>query len=98
MLRIFPVERTGADGTTVLRLAGRVVGPWVDELRVVVSREMVGSNGNGHRHVVLDLAEVSFVAADALPLFRELLTRRVRLTNCSRFVQEQLRPVTDGAY
>ena len=46
--------------------------------------------------LVLDLVEVSYIEPESLPLFRELLDRKVGLTNCSRFVAEQLRQVCNG--
>ena len=94
MLRIMRSESDGSDGVAVVRLAGRVTGPWVDELRRVCGA-VLESNGHGGR-LVLDLAEVSFIDAEGVPLFRELLRRRVHVTNCSRFVEQQLKQVADG--
>jgi hypothetical protein len=47
---------------------------------------------------VLDLADVSFVDADGVALFRELTARRVVLTNASLLVMEQLKEVTDASH
>jgi anti-anti-sigma regulatory factor len=42
---------------------------------------------------VLDLAEVSFIDADGLALFRDLSTRHVALSNCSLFAAELLKGI-----
>jgi hypothetical protein len=43
--------------------------------------------------LVLDLANVSFIDAAGVMLFRELTAGRVLVTNCSPFVAEQLKEV-----
>lgn len=96
MLRI--TGGTSANGTTrgeALRLEGQVAGPWVEELRRVCN-ELTGMSGAAARPLVLDLTNVSFVDANGVALFRELTTRLVSLTNCSVFVAEQLKEVTNG--
>lgn len=84
MLKIEPVETTG--GRVTLKLAGRVIGPWVEELRR--SCESVLAR---HATLVLDLGEVSFVDLAGVTLLLGLVDRHVRLAGCSRFVAEQLR-------
>ena len=84
MLRIEPNKETVE--TETLRLEGRVIGPWVDELRR--SCEGILSAGSG---LTLDLSEVSFIDRDGVELFRKLRNRRVAIVNCSRFVAEQLK-------
>lgn len=69
-----------------LRLEGRLIGPWVDELRR--SCESVIAIG---APLALDLANVSFVDRDGAELLRTLETHHVVLLNCSGFVAEQLR-------
>ncbi len=83
MLKIEATE--GPNGRSRLRLEGRLIGPWVAELRsacepVVASR----------RPLVLDLSEVVFVDAAGLDLLCALGQRGVAL-DCSGFVAEQLR-------
>ena len=89
MVRIF--QATDADGSVVLRLEGRVRGPWVDELRRL-SSQILQTPAN---RLVLDLAEVSFVDTDGLELLRELSSRTVRLRNCSLFVTQQLKALEE---
>ena len=73
-----------------LRLEGQVRGPWVEELRRACD-QVLGNNGHRGNRLVLDLAEVSFIDADGVALFRELAARRVTLTTGSPFVTEQLK-------
>jgi ABC-type transporter Mla MlaB component len=96
MLRISQDFGRQNDGeTTHLRLDGQVTGPWVAELRRVCV-EALGNNGHAKSHLALDLAGVSFLDADGIALFRELAARRVRFTNCSTFIAEQLKGVADA--
>ena len=78
----------------VLRLEGDVVGPWVEELRRACAEARQPKNGRRPR-LQLDLSGVSFLDADAVTLFRELVTNRVSLTNYSVFVAEQLKEVSN---
>jgi anti-anti-sigma regulatory factor len=73
------------DGTTTLELAGRVVGPWVDELSRSCERALaIGGT------LSVDLAQVSFVDRDGVQFLKRLRARNVALVNCSPFVAEQL--------
>lgn len=84
MLKIVSVPNGG--GTATLFLEGRLIGPWVDELRR--SCEQAFGSGEG---LTLDLGAVSFVDRGGLELLRCLADRHARLNNCSAFVAEQLR-------
>ena len=84
MLKIVLIETAGE--TPTLRLEGRVIGPWVDELRR--SCEPVLATA---AKLAIDLSEVSFVDWDGVELFRSLRERQVTLVNCSRFVAEQFK-------
>ena len=77
-----------ADATT-LRLEGRVIGPWVDELRRSCERMLMTSTT-----LALDASEVSFVDRDGVRLLRSLISRGVALQHCSPFVAEQLKAVS----
>lgn len=87
MLRISEVSLS--DEAAVLRLEGRVMGLWVAEVRKCC--EQLLADG---RQLTLDLEDVSFVARDALDLFKELMDRQVSFINCSPFLTEQLREIT----
>jgi anti-anti-sigma regulatory factor len=74
-----------------LRLEGQISGAWVNELRRVCFEILLKPAGR----LVLDLAEVSFIDADGLELFRQLSVERVSLSNCSAFTAEQLKATTE---
>lgn len=74
------------DGTVMLQLAGRVIGPWVGELSR--SCERVLKYGGT---LSVDLGGVSFVDRHGVEFLRGLRGRRVALVNCSPFVAEQLK-------
>jgi anti-anti-sigma regulatory factor len=83
MLRITPIE---SGNRVVLRLEGRVSGPWVGELSEACEKAL----GNGEAPV-LNLAEVSFLDAAGVDLLTRLQTRGVEVVDCSMFVREQLK-------
>ena len=84
MLRIELLD--GNNGTTTLELAGRVVGPWVDELNRSCER-ILAIGGT----LSIDLGQVSFVDRDGVQFLKRLRARDVALVNCSPFVAEQLK-------
>src|SRR3989442_13754345 len=84
MLKIVLIEN-GRDAYT-LRLEGLVVGPWVEELGKACEQAFTNSG-----RLTLHLTRVSFVDRDGVDLFRRLRSRHVVLSNCSRFVEEQLK-------
>jgi anti-anti-sigma factor len=88
MLRVF--RETSIDRAVVLRLEGQVSGRWVDELRRACNQVLQLDGGAGNR-LVLDLAEVSFIDAAGVELFRGLSSRQVALSNCSLFAAELLK-------
>ena len=85
MLRItHDIDAAGA----ILRLEGRIVGPWVDELR----RACVEQAATPRRPLTIDLRDVTFIDAAGLALFDEIFPT-VTLINCSLFAVEQLKVV-----
>ena len=81
MLRIEPV----LDGNkTVLRIAGRLTGPWVAELSRAVAEQPDGAV------LVLDLTEVSFADHDGLAFLLSLIDEQRVVLRCSHFLTEQL--------
>jgi anti-anti-sigma regulatory factor len=89
MLKIV-FDATGTGGF-VLRLEGRVIGPWVEELRRSCERALTNTS-----RTTLDFANVSFVDRDGVALVRSLRRRQVALVNCSPFVTEQLKAATSA--
>ena len=91
MLRITRGTTADDKEVTVLRLEGQVIGQWVEELRRVCNE--ISGNGHGSHPLTLDLADVLFIDADGVALFRDLAARRVTFANSSLFVTEQLKEV-----
>jgi len=89
MLKISRVGK--ANHSVILKLEGRVVGPWVGELQQAC--ELILSED---RKLKLDLAEVSFADADGVVTLTCLKSRGATFKNCSPFMEEQLKsPITD---
>jgi len=84
MLKISEGKR--AKQAITLRLEGRVVGPWVGELRQICE-SLLGDS----RKLALDMAEVTFADESGLQLMTSLQARGVKLLNATPFVDEQLR-------
>jgi hypothetical protein len=84
MLRIS--EDRSSQKVAILRLEGQAIGPWVEEVRKSCEQALTLD-----KELVLDLAELSFADRGAIALFRELISRRVALINCSPLMAEQLK-------
>ena len=67
------------------KLEGKLLGPWVDELRNVCTQPLERLDQVG-----LDLAAVTFVNAAGAELLRELIRKGIIITQCSAFVAELL--------
>ena len=89
MLKISQARK--ANHSVTLKLEGRVVGPWVSELRQVC--ETLLTEG---RALKLDLTAVTFADADGVAVLTGFKTRGVTLKNCSPFVDEQLRSTANS--
>ena len=83
MLKITEVGQN--DSGRTLKLEGKLLGPWVDELRNVCTKPL-----NRAEQVGLDLAAVTFVNAAGAELLRELIRKGIIITQCSAFVAELL--------
>ena len=79
MLRI---TRSTNDGTTLLKLEGKLLAPWAGE----VLEQCGGSAGA----VRLDLSQLSFVDGAGLALLNDLRGRGAAIVACSGFVAELL--------
>jgi ABC-type transporter Mla MlaB component len=84
MLRISEIELS-RDAAT-LRLEGRAVGTLVAEVQQACEQHL----SKGHR-LRLDLADLSFADRAAIALLQDLRNRGVTLTNCSPFLNEELK-------
>jgi ABC-type transporter Mla MlaB component len=84
MLRI--TRSADFDRREVLKLEGKLMGPWVAELEQACRGQAEASD-----RLALDLAAVSFVDTAGVVLLRDLVARGARLAGCSTFVAEVLR-------
>ena len=69
-----------------LKLEGRLVGPWVDELKNTCEQHLAAK-----RSINLDFADVTFSDRTGLALLLRLRAQGVSLVNCSPFLEEELR-------
>jgi len=70
---------------TSFRLEGKLVGPWVEELRRLSAVALAKSGA-----VSLDLEKVWFVDSQGIALLRDLAKQNVARLNCSQFISQQL--------
>lgn len=75
-----------ANHAVTLKLEGRLVGPWVTELKNACEQHLPE-----HRAISLDLADVTFADGAGLSLLLRLRAQGVTLMNCSPFLEEELR-------
>ena len=75
-----------SDQAIELQLEGKLVGPWVEELRRLSDEAL-----SQQKNVSLDLEKVWFVDARGVTLLRDLAKRQVSELNCSQFVSQQLK-------
>ncbi|MBV8478550.1 MAG: hypothetical protein JOZ36_17970 [Acidobacteria bacterium] len=80
------ISGTSVPGRATLRLAGRLGGEWVGELKKAC--ELARAE---HGHVFLDFADVLFVDRTGVALIRGLVNEGISLINCSPFITEQLK-------
>jgi hypothetical protein len=83
VLKITETARNGSG--RIFKLEGKLLGPWVDELRNACTQPFAPLEQVG-----LDLAAVTFVNAAGAKLLRELIRRGIIITRCSAFVAELL--------
>ena len=87
MLKISIVS--DSDQAIELQLEGKLVGPWVEELRRLSDEAL-----SQHKSVSLDLEKVWFVDSRGVTLLNDLAKRQVSEINCSQFVSQQLKEAT----
>ena len=79
MLRITELSRSFLGRS--FKLEGKLLGPWVEELRHICSEPL-----DRLEPIRLDLVAVTFVDAAGAKLLRELIHQGTRITPCSGFV------------
>jgi ABC-type transporter Mla MlaB component len=72
-------------GARRLKLQGRLLGPWIDALRVTCD----GRSSTTER-LELDLAELSFVDSSCAIVLRDLICRGAVVTRSSPFIRALL--------
>lgn len=77
-----------SDQTVEFHLEGKLVGPWVDEVRRLGEQALLHN-----KLVTLDLKDVRFVDAQGVALLRDLSRRQVSQLNCSQFLLQQMKEV-----
>jgi ABC-type transporter Mla MlaB component len=87
MLRISEMGK--ANRHVVLKLEGRIVGPWVEELSNACQPLL-----DRNEPLKLDLADVSYVDREGIALLLRLKGHKVILESCTPFVAQEL---TQGA-
>jgi ABC-type transporter Mla MlaB component len=75
-----------SDQAIEFQLEGKLVGPWVEELRRLSDEAL-----SQQKNVSLDLERVWFVDSRGVTLLRNLARKQVSQLNCSQFVSQQLK-------
>jgi hypothetical protein len=89
MLKISQIE--SGDRQVILRLEGRIAGPWVAEMRKACERFL-----DDGRQLKLNLADVVYADQNGISALANLKSRGVLLADCSPFLTEQLKAVSAG--
>ena len=85
MLRITWIDAEGSDSNRTLKLEGKILGPWVDELGRACE-----VSGLPQHCLRLDLAAVTFVDSIGLKLLDDLLRQGATIVGCSDFISDLL--------
>jgi len=80
-----------SEGDCRMELQGRLIGPWVDELRRVA-----GEAASRCGRVVLDLSALSFVDGCGADLLRELAREGIGLDGVTPYIAVLLEPSGRG--
>jgi anti-anti-sigma regulatory factor len=83
VLKITEVSRS--DSAITFKLEGKVLAPWVDELRRICTEPHHES-----RQIHLDLDAVTFLDEAGVELLRELIRQGITIAKCSGFIAELL--------
>ena len=87
MLRISIIN--DSDQVIAYQLEGRLVGPWVDELRRLGEEAFAQEKA-----LMLDLEGVRFADQQGIALLQEFSQRQVPQFNCSQFLIQQMKELT----
>jgi anti-anti-sigma regulatory factor len=80
------ISQAGTPNHSVsLKLEGRVVGPWVEELRQTCEAFLAD-----RRSLTLDLTGVSYADSEGAAMLNRFKSDGVELINCSPFLERQI--------
>jgi hypothetical protein len=85
MLKIAWVDHGASDTVRTLKLEGKLLGPWVDELPRTCEELQTPPNG-----LHLNLTGVTFSDPAGIELLGDLVRRGATLDACSGFIEELL--------
>jgi ABC-type transporter Mla MlaB component len=85
MLRITRIDLDASAAIRTLKLEGKLLGPWVDELSR--AREELCTSPSCLR---LDLAAVTFIDSVGIKLLDDLIRRGATIEGCSSFIADLL--------
>jgi ABC-type transporter Mla MlaB component len=93
MLKIARVdgEMCPSDSISTLKLEGKLIGPWVDELSRACEELATPPSG-----LHLNLSAVTFIDSAGINLLGDLIRRGATISACSGFVAELLRRNPSG--
>jgi hypothetical protein len=83
VLKITEVSRS--DAAITFKLEGKVLAPWVDELRRLCSETPRQS-----KQIHLDLDAVTFLDESGAELMRDLVRQGISIARCSEFIAHLL--------
>jgi ABC-type transporter Mla MlaB component len=89
VLKISVTNESG--GATNFLLEGKLVGPWVEELRRLSEAALATSKA-----LNLDLEKLWFVDSQGIALLLDLAKKQVSQSNCSQFISQQLKERTNA--
>ena len=85
MLRITWIDLEGSASNRTLKLEGKLLGPWVDELSRICDELSIPPCC-----LRLDLAAVTFVDSIGLKLLDDLVRQGATIVGCSDFISDLL--------
>ncbi len=80
------ISEPTAKHATTLKLEGRLIGPWVQQLRETCEARLAGA-----RRVRLDLTDLAYADRSGVSLLIDLRAHGAELVNCSPFLAEELK-------
>ena len=90
---VLRITTTTEKGAPVLKLEGRIGGPWVDELGQAWSAAL---GHGGAKAVMVDMRAVSYVDHRGAELLLRMEGEGTSIVNCSHFIRQLVRADGDG--